>query len=54
MIGCEDMGILDLKATFRTLKYAEIILNNEEFDPIQFLNTKEFKRIVQLEAIHII
>lgn len=53
IIDCDEMGILDLKATLRTLKYAEIILNDNNFDPIHFLNTEKFKKIVQLEAIHI-
>ena len=52
-LNCDEMGILDLKAIFRTLKYAEIILNDNNFDPIHFLNTEKFKKIVQLEAIHI-
>ena len=53
ILKCDDMGILDLKAMFRTLRYAEIILNDNNFDPIHFLNTEKFKKIVQLEAIHI-
>ena len=37
IINCDDMGIIYLKATFRTLRYSEIILNDNNFEPIHFL-----------------
>ena len=47
------MGIIDLKTVFRTQKYAEILLNNINFDPDEFLNSPQFLKIAKLEAIHI-
>ena len=47
------MGLIDLKAVFRTQKYAQILLNNNSFDPDEFLNSPLFLNIARLEAIHI-
>lgn len=50
---CSSMGIIDLKATFRAEKYAEILLNSNENDHIEYLNSPLFLKIARLEAIHI-
>lgn len=52
-LNCTDMGIIDLKAVFRTQKYAETLLNNNTFDPDEFLNSPQFLNLARLEAIHI-
>ena len=51
--GCSKMGIIDLKTVFRTQKCAEILLNNINLDPDEFLNSPQFLKIARLEAIHI-
>lgn len=50
---CPSMGIIDLKTVFRTQKCAEILLNNNNLDPDEFLNSPQFLKIARLEAIHI-
>lgn len=52
-LKCPSMGIIDLKATFRAEKYANILLNSNENDPKDFLNSPLFLEIARLEAIHI-
>ena len=52
-LGCSNMGIIDLKAVFRTQKCAEILLNNNKIDPNEFLSSPQFLKIARLEAIHI-
>lgn len=52
-LGCQAMGILDLKTVFSTQKAAEILLNNIRFDPDEFLNSPQFLKIARLQAIHI-
>jgi len=52
-LNCPNMGLIDLKAVFRTQKYAQILLNNNSFDPDEFLNSPLFLNIARLEAIHI-
>jgi putative transposase len=57
-INCPNMGIIDLKTIFRTQKYAQILsggepLNNNNFDPDDFLSSPQFLNIARLEAIHI-
>ena len=53
IFDCPSMGIIDLKTVFRTQKCAEILLNNINFDPDEFLSSPQFLRIARLEAIHI-
>ena len=53
ILDCPSMGIIDLKTVFRTQKCAEILLNNINFDPDEFLSSPQFLRIARLEAIHI-
>jgi putative transposase len=57
-MNCPNMGIIDLKTIFRTQKYAQILsggepLNNNNFDPDDFLSSPQFLNIARLEAIHI-
>lgn len=52
-LNCHSMGLIDLKTVFRTQKCAEILLNNINFDPNEFLNSPQFLKIARLEAIHI-
>lgn len=52
-LNCPSMGIIDLKATFRAEKYAEILLNSKDNNPNEFLNSPLFLKIARLEAIHI-
>jgi putative transposase len=52
-LDCPNMGIIDLKTVFRTQKCAEILLNNINSDPDEFLNSSQFLQIARLEAIHI-
>lgn len=52
-LNCTSMGIIDLKTVFRTQKSAEILLNNINFDPNEFLSSPQFLKIARLEAIHI-
>jgi putative transposase len=52
-LGCPNMGIIDLKTVFRTQKCAEILLNNINADPDEFLSSSQFLKIARLEAIHI-
>jgi putative transposase len=52
-LGCPNMGIIDLKTVFRTQKCAEILLNNINADPDEFLSSPQFLKIARLEAIHI-
>jgi hypothetical protein len=52
-LGCPNMGIIDLKTVFRTQKCAEILLNNINFEPDEFLSSPQFLKIARLEAIHI-
>jgi len=52
-LDCPNMGIIDLKTVFRTQKCAEILLNNINFDPDEFLSSPQFLKIARLEAIHI-
>ena len=53
IFDCPSMGIIDLKTVFRTQKCAEILLNNINFDPDEFLSSPQFLRIARLKAIHI-
>jgi putative transposase len=52
-LGCNNMGIIDLKTVFRTQKSAQILLNNINFDHDEFLNSPQFLKNARLEAIHI-
>lgn len=52
-LNCPNMGLIDLKTVFRSQKYAQILLNNNTFDPDIFLNSPQFLNIARLEAIHI-
>ena len=52
-LHCPNMGIIDLKTVFRTQKCAEILLNNINSDPDEFLSSPKFLKIARLEAIHI-
>lgn len=52
-LNCTNMGIIDLKTVFRTQKCAEILLNNINSDPDEFLSSPQFLKIARLEAIHI-
>ena len=52
-LECPSMGIIDLKTVFRTQKCAEILLNNINLDPDEFLSSPQFLKIARLEAIHI-
>ncbi|WP_262709274.1 transposase [Emticicia agri] len=53
LLNCPTMGIIDLKTVFRSQKYAQVLLNNNNFDPDDFLNSPQFINIARLEAIHI-
>ena len=57
-LDCPSMGIIDLKAVFRTQKCAEILsggepLNSINLDPYEFLSSPQFLKIARLEVIHI-
>jgi putative transposase len=52
-LDCPSMEIIDLKTVFRTQKCAEILLNNINLDPDEFLSSPQFLKIARLEAIHI-
>ncbi len=53
LLNCPEMGIIDLKIVFRVQKYAQILLNSNNFDPLTFLSSPQFLNIARLEAIHI-
>lgn len=52
-LNCTRMGTIDLKIVFYTQKCTEILLNNINIDPDEFLSSPQFLKIARLEAVHI-